>query len=176
MLFHVVHDIILLKEATGNFLLPPFIVCFLRWDRDEISSLIIWNLLELSITYLRIFKLLSPPADGQKPFASGSQTISAKYVLLLTPNYITANCSGWCCIKGSWRELPPAPRDGHWSPDFCVDTDPAGLRRGGNSARMYLWESVWAAGTRHLFNSQAHGRGKPKASQGNINSVFSDIC
>lgn len=96
-------------------------------------------------------------------------------VLLLTPNYITANCSGWCCIKCSWRELPPAPREGHWSPDFCVDTDPAGLRRRGSSARMHLWASVWAAGTHHPFNSQAHGRGKPKASQSNINKVFSGI-
>ena len=93
MLFHVVHDILILKEATGNFLFLPLLFVFS--DETEMKFFL-WSseaLLELSTPYLRISKLLSPPADGQKPFASGSQIISAKYVLLLTPNYITTNCS-----------------------------------------------------------------------------------
>lgn len=126
MLLNVIHDILLLKEATGN-LLPLFSLLFVFLGETEMKFLL-WSSeaqLELSITYLGISKWFSPPADGQKPFASGFQTISTTYVLLLAPNY-TDNCSAWCCMKCGQGELPPAPREGHRSPDsrrlraFCV--------------------------------------------------------
>lgn len=111
------------KRSPWELLIIFLDFFFPQGNRKKFLLLYSEYFLEPSTTYLRIFKLLGSAAGGQKPFASGSQTISAQYALLLAPNYITANCSAWCCIKCSWEELPPDPGEGHWSPNWCVWTE-----------------------------------------------------